>query len=90
MIDEAGATPAPAPGLLRLGTPQALDMAFAMISLTLFVSYHVWYYSWHLWPMNGGVYRRIDMTGQTARTLFTQVGAPGLPAANTACYPVDV
>ena len=34
--------------LLRLATPQALDLLFAVLSLALFVLYHAWYYSWHL------------------------------------------
>ena len=68
--------------LLRLATPQALDLLFAVLSLALFVLYHAWYYSWHLWLPAGGweplpgspsKYHRLDMTGQTARQLFTQV-----------------
>jgi hypothetical protein len=75
-----------AAGLLgqRLATSQTLDLLFAVLSLALFGGYHAWYYSWHLWPTGGwgplpgagargGGHRRIDMTGQTARAMFTQV-----------------
>ncbi len=60
--------------LLGLATPQVLDLAFAVISLALFTLYHVWYYSWHLWglPLPTRGVHRLDMTGQTARVLFTQ------------------
>lgn len=59
---------------LGLATPQILDLAFAIFSLTLFTLYHVWYYSWHMWgqPLPTGGVHRLDMTGQTARVLFTQ------------------
>jgi len=62
---------------LHLTTPQALDLAFLLLSLALFGLYHAWYYSWHLWPSSGWAspYHRLDMTGQTARRLFVEVGA---------------
>lgn len=48
------------------------------------LSYHCWYYSWHLWIGQGngsgvhlyrhtGGYHRLDQTGQSARQLFTLV-----------------
>lgn len=69
-----------------LATAQALDLGLAVLSLALFLGYHVWYYSWHLWVAqgamwergdtagSGGRYHRLDMTGQSARYLFTRVG----------------
>lgn len=73
----------------RLCRPQVLDLLFACLSFSLFLFYHVWYYSWHLWPGGvragtwapaaahpphpPGMRHRVDLTGQHARRLFTLV-----------------
>ena len=93
----------------RWGSPEALDLSVAILSLALFAGYHAWYYSWHLWvpgePLEAALWpsdeggggggggggdaytrlalppvsarHRMDQTGQTARRLFTEVGAVG-------------
>lgn len=88
-------------GLARgLATPQVLDLLFAFLSFGLFALYHAWYYSWHLWlgasdawaPLEGrgqgaraALRRRVDLTGQNARHLFTLV--PGSLAGGQAVGP---
>ncbi|KAI7839209.1 hypothetical protein COHA_007022 [Chlorella ohadii] len=75
----AGAAASLVKGLVA---PQVFDLLFAVLSVSLWLLYHAWYYSWHLWIGQGngggarlhqhaGGYHRLDQTGQSARHLFT-------------------